>query len=191
MTTPPPPFDPELAAALLELGDAAPTTATPESIPMAREQVGALVALMTNEELSCGGLFDVQERAVPGPPGAPDVSLLICRPTSVPGPRPIVYFTHPGGMVVGTNRLGLPLDWAEELGLVVVSVEYRLAPSTRTPRRSRTATRDCSGRRHTPRRSAATRIASSWREAARAADSPRPWPCSHATARALVPSASC
>ena len=31
-------------------------------------------------------------------------------------------------MIVGTNRLGLPLDWAEELGLVVVSVEYRLAP---------------------------------------------------------------
>ncbi|GAA3830889.1 alpha/beta hydrolase [Streptomyces phyllanthi] len=128
MTTPPPPFDPELAAALVELGDLAPTTATPDGIPAAREQIGALLALMTDEELSRGGLFEVRERAVPGPPGAPDVSLLICRPTGAPGPRPIVYFTHPGGMVVGTNRLALPLDWAEELGLVVVSVEYRLAP---------------------------------------------------------------
>lgn len=31
-------------------------------------------------------------------------------------------------MVSGTHRLGIRLDWAEELGLVVVSVEYRLAP---------------------------------------------------------------
>ncbi|WP_327348020.1 alpha/beta hydrolase [Streptomyces europaeiscabiei] len=128
MTTPPPPFDPELAAALAELGDQVPTTATPDGIPAAREQLNGEVPLLTNDELSCGGLFDVQERTVPGPPGAPDVSLLICRPTAVPAPRPIVYFTHPGGMIVGTNRLGLPLDWAEELGLVVVSVEYRLAP---------------------------------------------------------------
>ncbi|MER5180969.1 alpha/beta hydrolase fold domain-containing protein [Streptomyces sp. NPDC002896] len=128
MTTPPPPFDPELAAALVELGDQAPTTATPDGIPAARERINGLLALMTDEELSRGGLFEVQERSVPGPPGAPDVSLLICRPTDAPDPRPVVYFTHPGGMVVGTNRLGLPLDWAEELGLVVVSVEYRLAP---------------------------------------------------------------
>ncbi|MGW1675502.1 alpha/beta hydrolase [Streptomyces sp. NPDC002324] len=128
MTTPPPPFDPELAAALVELGDLAPTTATPDDIPAARERLNGDVPLLTIGELSCGGLFDVEERAVPGPPGAPDVSLLICRPTSVPGPRPVVYFTHPGGMIVGHNRLGLPLDWAEELGLVVVSVEYRLAP---------------------------------------------------------------
>ncbi|MEH0433100.1 alpha/beta hydrolase [Streptomyces stelliscabiei] len=128
MTTAPPPFDPELAAALVELGDLAPTTATSDDIPAARERLNGDVPLLTIDELSCGGLFDVEERTVPGPPGAPDVSLLICRPTSVPGPRPVVYFTHPGGMIVGHNRLGLPLDWAEELGLVVVSVEYRLAP---------------------------------------------------------------
>ncbi|UJV47184.1 alpha/beta hydrolase fold domain-containing protein [Streptomyces sp. AMCC400023] len=133
MTTPPPPFDPELAAALVELGDQVPTSATPEDIPAARERLNRDVPLLSNDELSCGGLFDVHERSVPGPPGAPDVSLLICRPTSVPGPRPIVYFTHPGGMIVGNNRLGLPLDWAEELGLVVVSVEYRLAPENPHP----------------------------------------------------------
>ncbi|ELP67790.1 alpha/beta hydrolase [Streptomyces turgidiscabies] len=128
MTGTPPPFDPELAAALVALGDLAPTTATREGIPAAREQINNMLALMTNEELSRDGIFDVRERLVPGPPGAPEVSLLICRPTGVPDRRPIVYFTHPGGMVVGTNRLALPLDLAEELGLVVVSVEYRLAP---------------------------------------------------------------
>ncbi|UUU27241.1 alpha/beta hydrolase [Streptomyces sp. DSM 40750] len=117
-----------MAAALVELGDQAPTTATPDDIPAARERFNGGIPLMTDDELSCGGLLEIQERAVPGPPGAPDVSLLICRPAHGAEPRPIVYFTHPGGMVLGTNRLGLPLDWAQELDLVVVSVEYRLAP---------------------------------------------------------------
>jgi acetyl esterase/lipase len=33
-------------------------------------------------------------------------------------------------MIMGTNRVGMPvlLDWVEELGVIVVSVEYRLAP---------------------------------------------------------------
>lgn len=43
MTTPPPPFDPELAAALAELGDQVPTTATPDGIPAAREQLNGEV----------------------------------------------------------------------------------------------------------------------------------------------------
>ncbi|MDX2782778.1 alpha/beta hydrolase, partial [Streptomyces caniscabiei] len=76
MTTPPPPFDPELAAALVELGDQVPTSATPEDIPAARERLDRDVPLLSHDELSCGGLFDVHERSVPGPPGAPDVSLL-------------------------------------------------------------------------------------------------------------------
>ncbi|MDX3574884.1 alpha/beta hydrolase, partial [Streptomyces sp. ID05-47C] len=45
-------------------------------------------------------------------------------------PRPVVYHVHGGGMVLGTNRVGVDqiLDWARELDMVVVSVEYRLAP---------------------------------------------------------------
>lgn len=49
MTTPPPPFDPELAAALGEVGGQAPTTAVPDGIPAAREQLNDLLALMTTE----------------------------------------------------------------------------------------------------------------------------------------------
>ncbi|GAB2889158.1 alpha/beta hydrolase [Streptomyces deserti] len=124
----PPPFDPELAAQLEAINDWLPPTITPDMIPAGRELHSGELAPPTNAELASDGLFEVEERTVPGPPGAPEVPLLICRPTGMTDPRPIVYNIHGGGMVTGTYRLGIPLDWAEELGLVVVSVEYRLAP---------------------------------------------------------------
>ncbi|MFJ2830093.1 alpha/beta hydrolase [Streptomyces sp. NPDC087263] len=125
---PPPPFDPELAAALELVAEFLPTSLTPEVIPQLRE--GASAMRPSDEDLRRGGAFQVEERSVPGPDGAPDVSLLICRPAGVSAPLPALYYIHGGGMVVGNNRMGVPelLGWAEELGLVVVSVEYRLAP---------------------------------------------------------------
>ncbi|MEU0671965.1 alpha/beta hydrolase [Streptomyces sp. NPDC006172] len=129
----PPPFDPELAAELDAMGDQLHTTITPDMIPAGRQMNSGPFALPTNEELAAGGLFEVEEQMAQGPPGAPEVALLICRPTTVTGPRPVVYYIHGGGMVVGSHRLGMPLDWAEELGLVVVSVEYRLAPENPHP----------------------------------------------------------
>ncbi|OAH13457.1 alpha/beta hydrolase [Streptomyces jeddahensis] len=125
---PPPPFDPELAAALELIGEQIPPGFTPEMIPAMRE--GSVAFQVSDEELQRNGAFQVEEREVPGPDGAPDVSLLICRPTDASGPLPAVYHIHGGGMILGNNRLGVTeaLDWAEELGLVVVSVEYRLAP---------------------------------------------------------------
>ncbi|MFF0023769.1 alpha/beta hydrolase [Streptomyces sp. NPDC004082] len=130
MTMTPPPFDRELAVALAEF---APSPLTPDLVPDSRE-VGAALR-PTDEVLSREGTFTVEDREVPGPPGAPPVSLLVCRPAAARGPLPVVYFVHGGGMVTGDNRVGVdgPLDWAEELGLVVVSVEYRLAPENPHP----------------------------------------------------------
>lgn len=72
---------------------------------------------------------------MPGPPGAPEVSLLICRPAGVSAPVAAVYHTHGGGMIMGDNRVGvLPLlDWAQELQFALVSVDYRLAPECPHP----------------------------------------------------------
>lgn len=78
--------------------------------------------------------FEVMELTVDA--GAPDVPLLICRPVRRTGEDlPAVYFIHGGGMVMGSNRLGLDqaLDWAVEFGLIVVSVDYRLAPECPYP----------------------------------------------------------
>jgi len=126
MVMTPPPFDPELAAHLDAVHEFLPPTITPDMIQAGR-QLDRFTP-PTNEELAGDGLFEVEEQAVPGPPGAPEVPLLICRPTGTGDLRPILYNIHGGGMVVGSHRVGMPLDLAEELGLVMVSVEYRLAP---------------------------------------------------------------
>jgi acetyl esterase/lipase len=128
MTLVPPPFDPELAAALEAVADTVPSSYTLDAVAGLRQAETA--AMPTDEELSRGGFFGVEERAVPGPEGAPDVSLLICSPTVPDGPRPVFYSVHGGGMMLGNFRTGVDavLDWAQELHAVVVSVEYRLAP---------------------------------------------------------------
>ena len=133
MALSPPPFDPELAAALEIIAEHIPPTTTIEHALQMRE--GDTSGLATDEQISCGGFFAVDERLVPGPPGDPQVSLLICRPVAERGPRPIIYHTHGGGMILGSNRVGMDgvAEWGKELDAIVVSVEYRLAPENPYP----------------------------------------------------------
>ncbi|MBE1537280.1 alpha/beta hydrolase [Actinomadura algeriensis] len=132
---PPPPFDHELAPALRIINEhlAPDALADPDALA-AMGEASALMDPPTDETLARDGAFTIEERAVPGPDGAPDVSLLICRPSS-PVPTPAIYHTHGGGMVLGNNRMGLVemLDLAADVGAAVVSVEYRLAPGTPHP----------------------------------------------------------
>ncbi|MFC7512734.1 alpha/beta hydrolase [Streptomyces thermocarboxydus] len=77
-------------------------------------------------------------------------------------PAPCVYWIHGGGMVMGDRfgQIDIPLEWLERFGVVVVTVEYRLAPRPPAPPPSRTATgaglggraRRGAGRRPRPRR---------------------------------------
>ncbi|MEU8310289.1 alpha/beta hydrolase [Actinomadura sp. NPDC048955] len=85
---------------------------------------------MSNDELRRGGAYEVFERTVPGPPGDPDITLLICRPAHAATPTPAIYHTHGGGMILGDRRTAMPdmLDLAAPVGAAVISVEYRLAP---------------------------------------------------------------
>ncbi|MDF3144134.1 MULTISPECIES: alpha/beta hydrolase [unclassified Streptomyces] len=126
----PPPFDTELGAVLQAMAAQGSTfpELTAEGIAAARQMLGG--AASDDEQLSHHGFFEVEDRVVPGPEGAPDISLLICRPAAVGGPRPVIYHVHGGGMVIGNNRSGVDMivDWARELNAVVVSVAYRLAP---------------------------------------------------------------
>ncbi|WP_449353548.1 alpha/beta hydrolase [Streptomyces shaanxiensis] len=131
MTHVPPPFDPELAAALDLIKDVISPGLTLDEIDLVRQGPG--IQMLADLDLTLDGFFEVEDRSVPGPEGAPEISLLIARPVS-PTPsgtgRPVIYHVHGGGMILGNNRVGIdgPLAWAKQLDAVVVSVEYRLAP---------------------------------------------------------------
>ncbi|MFF7071654.1 alpha/beta hydrolase [Streptomyces pseudovenezuelae] len=131
MTHVPPPFDPELSAALDLIKDVISPGLALDEIDDVRQGPG--IEMLADLDLTLDGFFEVEDRSVPGPEGAPEISLLICRPAAaapVGTGRPVIYHVHGGGMVLGNNRVGVdsPLAWAKELDAVVVSVEYRLAP---------------------------------------------------------------
>ena len=95
---PPPPFDAELRPALDAMAAAGPG-ARPSpwtNIPLIR-QAPPLVPVPTDEDLRRGGAFEVSTVHAPGPAGAPDVPLLICRPAGVSAPAGCLYFIHGGG----------------------------------------------------------------------------------------------
>jgi acetyl esterase len=76
----------------------------------------------------------VEDRKVPGPAGAPPVSVRVYTPEGQ-GPFPILLFIHGGGWVRGT--LDTVDDGCRSLchhaKCLVVSVGYRLAPETKFP----------------------------------------------------------
>ncbi|MET0136028.1 MAG: alpha/beta hydrolase [Kibdelosporangium sp.] len=62
-------------------------------------------------------------------PGSPDVPVRVYRPAGG-GPRPGLLYIHGGGFIIGTIDMMDPLltEVVDKLGVVVVSVDYRLAP---------------------------------------------------------------
>jgi acetyl esterase/lipase len=75
------------------------------------------------------------DRTIPGPGG--DIPVRVYRPHGAAGAgaRPLVVYFHGGGFVLGELRMG---DWlcsqvARNVGAVVISVDYRLAPRHRFP----------------------------------------------------------
>ncbi len=79
---------------------------------------------------------------ISGPPGAPGIGLLICRPLEPRRDLPCILYIRGGGFVQGAAAWREPLlrSLALDLGCVVAAVDYRLAPETRFPG----ALEDCS-----------------------------------------------
>ncbi len=63
-------------------------------------------------------------------PGSPDVAVRVYRPREATGPLPALLQIHGGGFCLGSVDLehGGSVSLARRLGVIVVSVEYRLAP---------------------------------------------------------------
>ena len=121
---PVPPFDPELAEALAAMPEA-PVTITPEMIPVRRAEPA-----VPPGEIIAGRPVVYTDRTIPGPDGAPDLTVTILeRPDRRPG-GPAVYYIHGGGMIFGDRWVGVPtvLEWVTDLDAVLISVEYRVAP---------------------------------------------------------------
>ncbi|MFD4241435.1 alpha/beta hydrolase [Streptomyces sp. NPDC058525] len=79
----------------------------------------------------------VEDRTVPGPPGAPPVAVRVYLPDpdEWPGPRPTVVFLHGGGFVLcdlDTHDTTVR-TLSRAAGAAVVSVDYRRAPEHRFP----------------------------------------------------------
>lgn len=77
----------------------------------------------------------IEEHTVPGPEGAPPVSVRLYRPRLLKDPAPALLWSHGGGYLFGSpvqdeNRsIGFALD----LGITVVAPRYRKAPQSTHP----------------------------------------------------------
>jgi acetyl esterase/lipase len=78
--------------------------------------------------------LDISDRTIPGPAGAPDVPVRLYRPQGAPPIGALVYF-HGGSTIMGglETEHWACLRYAREAGVLVVSVDYRLAPENPFP----------------------------------------------------------
>lgn len=79
---------------------------------------------------------DCREHWIPGPAGAESVRILVYSPPGAPVKRrPAFLHIHGGGFVRGMPEMsdGTNRGLAADLGCVIVSADYRLAPETRFP----------------------------------------------------------
>ncbi|WP_370941833.1 alpha/beta hydrolase [Amycolatopsis sp. cg5] len=120
-------FDPEIAAAIPMLPHS-----DLSDLPGTRERLKGLLAEMQGSLDTTG--VSVRDQLIPGPEGAPDVPVRIYVPERRTAPAAILD-VHGGGFMVGDLDFdhAANLQFARELGVVVVSVDYRLSPETPFP----------------------------------------------------------
>jgi acetyl esterase/lipase len=126
-----PPFDPELAVFLSAPGARGPFTLTPESV--ARMRRLDVTEDELDERLRSRG-WERRSVRVPGYLGEP-IDLAVIQRTGRTGPTTGVYTIHGGGMVFGHHLGNLDSydDWLLDHDVVLVSVDYRLAPEYPDP----------------------------------------------------------
>ncbi|HEV7526210.1 MAG TPA: alpha/beta hydrolase [Acidimicrobiia bacterium] len=118
------------AEMMVQLLSDAGLTFTLDATPESRR--AAMIAATTNPAFPKHPVHDVGDRTIPGPEG--DIPVRVFRPSAAPG-LPVLLWFHGGGWVTGNldthDQLGRLL--ADEVGAVVVSVDYRLAPEAKFP----------------------------------------------------------
>lgn len=124
------PVNPEVARfleAVKELGLKPVAELSPAA---AREQMEAGVRAREFPEIPVGS---VENAAIPGPAG--DIPVRIYRPANVGGSCGALVYYHGGGHVIGSldTHDSVARALCRDAGIVVISVDYRLAPEHRFP----------------------------------------------------------
>jgi triacylglycerol lipase len=119
--------DPQLAP-LLELFPTAEFST--ELLPMIRSR-----EIPIKSDPAVASRVAMEMRRVPGPKGAPEVSLRMYTPREGQSVRPCILHMHGGGFVTGSAAMMDPVHraLALEQDCIIVSVDYRLAPETPFP----------------------------------------------------------
>ena len=93
------------------------------------------VAAMRSASFVSPDLSDAVTRTDDVVPGDPPVPVRVHRPKDAEGLLPAIVTIHGGGYVIGSYDMDSPLldRWCPALGVVGVSVDYRLAPETPYP----------------------------------------------------------
>jgi len=103
-----------------------------ETLPLLRTSY-AEMARQTMTDPSAG--VRRAERYIPIPESNGDVSLLVYSPSATRSGRPVLLHIHGGGYALGLPEMSdaRNIRLAEDLGCVVVSVDYRPAPDAPYP----------------------------------------------------------
>lgn len=104
-----------------------------EALPAAREVMAELGRRMSNPPP--GSSISRREVIARGLEGEPPVRLLVYEPPRGGGPKTALLHLHGGGFVSGSAEIMAPdhFSLAEELGCIIVAVDYRLSPETAYP----------------------------------------------------------
>ncbi len=104
-----------------------------------REGLKALRDMMS--QMTVGGTapadpsITITNRTLPGPKGAPDVKVRLYEPVPKTPNCPGILYIHGGGYIVGTAETTdfSCIRLVQEIGCVIVSVDYRLSPDAQYP----------------------------------------------------------
>lgn len=124
-------IDPELAPSLEMMpSEGMDFSDIPAVRTMSDKMFGEMASMMPHVE----GV-DTIDKSVPGPDGAPDIDVRIYTPEGQTGIMPGMLWIHGGGYIVGNLEAD---DYSmrqicKNVGCVIVSVNYRLAPENPFP----------------------------------------------------------
>jgi acetyl esterase/lipase len=123
-------YDPELAPLLDLLPD---SSLTIRDVEKARASFLEMTSGM-NANIDDSGVV-IENQLIVGPPGAPEVPVRIYTPQGLQASVPGLLHIHGGGFVIGNldSEKGSCIALCRSMGVVVVSIDYRLAPETPYP----------------------------------------------------------